>query len=274
MLADPGNCVQKLQYKLRRRRLTLAAEHSAVSAIEMLAVPKGIGSSTRSIAKLAVPGGIVCKIAMLEAATITATTNYFMQSGTTNLIVQINEATMSSANTTTTTMIHKIMSYGQAIFAFIVGVLLSFLRVKYQGKDHSPFETHPKTIFVAILSLFVYCLSYDAKLKLAPSNISANYAYFLDINMAFFGPLLLASLSSILCPESLCPLIVFLSIFFSLCQLWQSHVKKIWNLLREAILGKFMNHQLRQRGRRRGGLASVQLPWFTEHANMDQIDTV
>lgn len=42
------------------------------------------------------------------------------------------------------------MSTRQAVFAFVVTVLLSFVQVKYQGKDQSPFETHPKAIFASI----------------------------------------------------------------------------------------------------------------------------
>ncbi|KAL3499630.1 hypothetical protein ACH5RR_038723 [Cinchona calisaya] len=196
---------------------------------------------------------------MAEATTATTTSNFFVQAGT-DFIVQFNQFSLTQ---------DKIMSSRLAIFAFVVTVLLGFIQVKYQGKDHSPFETHPKTIFVAISCLLVYFLSCDAKLKLGPSKISAYYACFLEINMAFSGPLLLASLSSFLFPESLCPLIFSLSIFFSICEISQSQARRVLQWLRAAILDKF-SYRIHQQGRRRGGLISVKLPWLPEHAYIDQ----
>ncbi|KAF7847631.1 hypothetical protein BT93_L2772 [Corymbia citriodora subsp. variegata] len=43
-----------------------------------------------------------------------------------------------------------------AIFTFVVPVLVGLGAVKYQGKHHSPFDTHPITSFLSIFSLLLY----------------------------------------------------------------------------------------------------------------------
>lgn len=163
------------------------------------------------------------------------------------------------------------VSSRQAIFAFIIGVLLNFLQVKYQGKDESPFETHPTTMFVAIASLLVYCLSYDAKLR-----ISAGYNYFLRIIMALSAPLSLASILSVLFPKSLYPSLFTLSIMFSVSQLPAPfQIRTIWSWLMKAVINityKFCHQPHQQPGeRRRGALMDIvqRLPWLpaaAEHA--------
>ncbi|KAL3497534.1 hypothetical protein ACH5RR_040266 [Cinchona calisaya] len=163
------------------------------------------------------------------------------------------------------------MSSSQAILAFIATVLLNFLQIKFQAKDQSPFETHPKTIFVAISSLLLYCLSFDAYLTLPilfpPDNnnnrLRRFYGCLVHTGMAFFGPLSLACISSPLFPESIAPLLFSLSIFYSFCQLlgFSSQVKSLWNFLRAAIMGILFTHHHQhhhhRHGSRRGRLVSV-----------------
>lgn len=50
-------------------------------------------------------------------------------------------------------------------YAFIVSSLLQFLQLKCQGKEDTPFDTHPRTIRVAISSLLIYGLANDAQLR-------------------------------------------------------------------------------------------------------------
>ncbi|KAL7182719.1 hypothetical protein ACSBR1_041411 [Camellia fascicularis] len=52
-----------------------------------------------------------------------------------------------------------------AVLAFIVPVFLTFLQIKYQGKDISPFDTYPKSMGVSIVSLLLYCPACYAVLK-------------------------------------------------------------------------------------------------------------
>ncbi|KAL7184721.1 hypothetical protein ACSBR2_026797 [Camellia fascicularis] len=44
------------------------------------------------------------------------------------------------------------------VLAFMVPVFLTFLQIKYQGKNISPFDTYPKSLGVSIASLLLYCL--------------------------------------------------------------------------------------------------------------------
>ncbi|KAF8038622.1 hypothetical protein BT93_B1220 [Corymbia citriodora subsp. variegata] len=44
-----------------------------------------------------------------------------------------------------------------AIFTFIVPILVDFITMKYQGMPDSPFNTHPVTIFLTIFTLLLHC---------------------------------------------------------------------------------------------------------------------
>ncbi|KAL3497548.1 hypothetical protein ACH5RR_040280 [Cinchona calisaya] len=161
----------------------------------------------------------------------------------------------------------------QANFAFVVAVLLNFLQVKCQGKDESPFETHPKTMLAAIVSLLVYCLSYDAKLRI-PANTSSTYTYFnysVHGCMAIFGHLSLASVLSVLFPEFLCPILFSLSILLSLLQLPPSGFKTIWGWLMKAsiyIIDKFHHQPDDHQGRPLIELVQYYLAWLpAQHVN-------
>ncbi|KAL3497532.1 hypothetical protein ACH5RR_040264 [Cinchona calisaya] len=159
----------------------------------------------------------------------------------------------------------------QAVFAFLVSALLNFLQIKYQGKAESPFETHPKAMFVAILTLLLYCLSYDAKLRFSTTHQNVS---FVNISMAIFGPLSVAALSSVLFTEFLGPQVPFsVAILYSFYQLLRSEIEATWKRVLEVIKKMFCD-QPQQVGRsRRGGLVSVQLPnWLPDHAIRDQVD--
>ncbi|KAL3497531.1 hypothetical protein ACH5RR_040263 [Cinchona calisaya] len=152
------------------------------------------------------------------------------------------------------------MSSRHAIFIFLVSLLLNFLQIKYQGKAESPFETHPKAMFVAIVTLFLYCLSYDAKVRF--SKIHQNVS-FVNISMAIFGPLSLAALSSVLLPEFLGPQVLFsVALLYSLCQLSRSEIEGTWKWIHEVIKKIFFDHphQLGRSRRGGGGIVSAQLP--------------
>ncbi|KAL3497529.1 hypothetical protein ACH5RR_040261 [Cinchona calisaya] len=133
-----------------------------------------------------------------------------------------------------------------SIFTFIAEVLVNFLQLKYQNKNDSPFETHPKTMYFAITSLLLYCLAYDAK-----SRFSCNF--FSKCCMGFFGSLSLASLLSVLFPRPLCPVLFLLSILCSFNGFPCSEFVIFWKWMEggkwlEMVLAE---RQQKQQGRRR-----------------------
>lgn len=175
------------------------------------------------------------------------------------------------------------MSSRQAIFAFIVTVLLNLVQIKYQPKVESPFETRPKTMFVAIASLLLYSFfSYYARLVRTTASAASNHCtaayfhHFAKISLGFCGPMSLASVISLLLPESLCPPVFSLSLLFSLSQLLPaSQVRTIWNILIKAaiyIKEKFRGQPPHCALRRRGGGVQVQLPWLPQQAISNQVE--
>ena len=48
----------------------------------------------------------------------------------------------------------------------IIAVLLCFIQMKYENKNFSPFDTHPKTMNASILNLLIYCISSMAEATL------------------------------------------------------------------------------------------------------------
>lgn len=101
-----------------------------------------------------------------------------------------------------------------ALLAFIIPVLINLIQVKYQGNQTSPFATHLKSMGVAVVSLLLYCLAYDAETRVTSSPLRPTYAWIPARAMAVFGSLSMASLASILVPDSLGPILSFLCVFF------------------------------------------------------------
>ena len=98
-----------------------------------------------------------------------------------------------------------IPSSRHAILVFVVPIIVSLIEVKYQGKHDSPFEPHPKTIMVAIVTLLLYCLAYGAEIAFSPQRTTSKCARLLCSFMNLFGSLSdsLASFASILHPDCL-----------------------------------------------------------------------
>lgn len=100
------------------------------------------------------------------------------------------------------------------VLAFIIPVLISLIQLKYQGNQTSPFATHPKSTGFAVISLLLFCSAHDAKARAissVPSRPQPTYSWIPARAMAVFGTLSMASLASILFPDSLGPM---------LCLLW------------------------------------------------------
>lgn len=138
---------------------------------------------------------------------------------------------------------HPTSSSRHSILTFTAAALVDFLQLKYQGKNESPFETHPRTMFLAIASLLLYCLAYDAKSRFTSY---VNFCICQSL-MAFFGPLSLASLFSVLLPQLLCPVLFSLSLLFSLSEMPFSKIINLRKWMREAFWAEILPMQRRRR---------------------------
>ncbi|MFS7962479.1 hypothetical protein Hanom_Chr08g00727121 [Helianthus anomalus] len=103
--------------------------------------------------------------------------------------------------------------FDNTILALVVSTLLSILQLK----SDSPFNTHPKAIVVASGSVLAYGVSCDVEKRYHRTNIVC-------VNIArhgriVFGSLLMVSLTSILLPSFLQP-IVFLACIMVYAYLW------------------------------------------------------
>ncbi|KAL3362025.1 hypothetical protein AABB24_014730 [Solanum stoloniferum] len=97
------------------------------------------------------------------------------------------------------------------LVAFIFPAMIELIQLMYQASNYrSPFELHPLKMYLAIASFLIYCFSYDAQLRLIPSSnhrhSCSNYVKIVQFVGSIFGPLTLASYSSVLFPS--------LSLFF------------------------------------------------------------
>ncbi|KAL3497521.1 hypothetical protein ACH5RR_040253 [Cinchona calisaya] len=162
---------------------------------------------------------------------------------------------------------HQISSSRHSVLTFIAAVLVNFLQLKYQNKNETPFETHPKTMYFAVTTLLLYCLAYDAK-----SRFSCNL--FFKCCTGFFGPLTLASLSSVLFPEPLSPALFSLSVLFSVCEFLCYEFVKFWKWMRGVIWVEILaGRQQQQQGRRRLNLGGSVYPYGAlENVSMEEED--
>ncbi|KAM3396956.1 hypothetical protein P3S68_000468 [Capsicum galapagoense] len=98
------------------------------------------------------------------------------------------------------------------ILGFYFTTLLNFLQLKYQGNNKpDPFSTHPKTMRVSVTCLLLYCLAYGAKQRFSSHPIYRKFSDLVRNVMVFFTSLSLASIASVLFPDS------FSHVVFSLC---------------------------------------------------------
>ncbi|KAF7137915.1 hypothetical protein RHSIM_Rhsim07G0112900 [Rhododendron simsii] len=77
-------------------------------------------------------------------------------------------------------------------FVFLISSLFNFLDLKYLvNGTASPFQTHPKTMWVAVSSSLLYCFAYAAELE-------PRFAQLGRTGMGLFGSILSVSLASVL----------------------------------------------------------------------------
>uniref|UniRef100_M1CHH2 Uncharacterized protein n=1 Tax=Solanum tuberosum TaxID=4113 RepID=M1CHH2_SOLTU len=107
------------------------------------------------------------------------------------------------------------------LVAYIFPAMVELIQLMCQtGKDESPpFKLHPQKMNLAIASFLIYCFSYDAQLRIIPSSnhrhSCSNYVKIVQIVGSIFGPLTLASYSSVLFPS-------FVSLFYSVSILYSA----------------------------------------------------
>uniref|UniRef100_A0A6N2JZS7 Uncharacterized protein n=1 Tax=Salix viminalis TaxID=40686 RepID=A0A6N2JZS7_SALVM len=115
-----------------------------------------------------------------------------------------------------------------AIFTFIMPVLLCFLQLMYQGKDYSPFDTHPITMWIALTCVLAYCVIYGVEKSCTKYFQSPVYASAVRGGAMLFGSLSVASLASILFPDCMQPILYLLCTLFSL---WELLYSLIWKTM-------------------------------------------
>ncbi|CAN4127665.1 unnamed protein product [Withania somnifera] len=97
------------------------------------------------------------------------------------------------------------------ILGFNFTILINFLQLKYQGNNKTdPFQTHPKTMRVSVISLLVYCLIYGVKQRFSCHPIYRKLSYLVHNVMVFFSSQSLASTASLLFPDPLSHVVFFL----------------------------------------------------------------
>lgn len=100
--------------------------------------------------------------------------------------------------------------FPHAALAFTVFVILGFLQVKYQGKDKSPFESHPITISVGVVSILMYCFAFGVQQILSSGRANGMPKCASDTIrwcMLVTGSLSVAATASFLFPDSVRPLL-------------------------------------------------------------------
>ncbi|KAG5539939.1 hypothetical protein RHGRI_020236 [Rhododendron griersonianum] len=93
------------------------------------------------------------------------------------------------------------------VFAFLISALFNFLQLQYQNTGTvSPFQTHPKTMSLALFGLLFYCIAYEVE----PSFTQVGQG-----GMGLFGSILSVSLASVLFHNSVSLALYVLYVVFS-----------------------------------------------------------
>lgn len=117
--------------------------------------------------------------------------------------------------------------YPHPIFSFAIPILLNFLVLKYQNLDKAPFQTRPKTVLLGILSLLLYCFSYDYLQRIRMRRGPSVLANVLHRCILFFGYMVIATLASLLFHDSASPAFYALYITISVGDLLYSAYQRI-----------------------------------------------
>ena len=89
------------------------------------------------------------------------------------------------------------------IFAFMTPAFLAFVQIKFENKDHTPFDTHPIAINASILNFLFYCISSIAESELVNHAIDSVYVPVFGHIIDHSAALVVTLLSSIIFPVPL-----------------------------------------------------------------------
>ena len=103
-----------------------------------------------------------------------------------------------------------------ALLTFIIPVLINLIDLKFQKEVDSVFQAHPITTHVAIIGLLVFVLTSGIGFTFHSSHLSHTCAAVLRTTIVCSGSLSLASLASLLFPDSWRPLIYLIYALLSL----------------------------------------------------------
>jgi len=143
------------------------------------------------------------------------------------------------------------------IFAFIVPALLIFLELMYQGKDCTPFDTNPVTMWTSLSCLLAYCLTYwVGEMTYVRLFWSQRYVTAVRCSIVLFGLLSSASLASIFFPDIIKPFLYVLCILISMGELLYAPFGTLWKWIQVRLLG-VSDTQERQEGQ-----ASADVHWL------------
>ena len=138
-----------------------------------------------------------------------------------------------------------------ALLACLHAALLFSIDLMYRGKNESMFEAHPIISKVAVGSLLAYGFTYGVEFSFINCLLLAG-ACFVRSSMIYFGSLSVASLVSVLYPNSaavlytICTLLPFVA-HGLLRRLWSKQVKRtLW--FRATVEGKWKMKEERETG--------------------------
>ncbi|WOG98956.1 hypothetical protein DCAR_0418302 [Daucus carota subsp. sativus] len=132
------------------------------------------------------------------------------------------------------------LQHQQATLAFVISALLNILQLK----SHSPFDTHPKLMKMAVIFFFLYGFGCIVESRITVSTL-ARYYCIIQQTIRLVGYFSLATLASILfCSDSVWPLLFLVFAFFVMGMLWHwllMHCK----VLKEGSNSNFQNYYSR-----------------------------
>lgn len=100
-----------------------------------------------------------------------------------------------------------------SILIFLTSLLLNFLLLKFQCLNTTPFQTHPKTTYLSVLTFLGYVLARAALLRLSSwLRYRPAYAYVVERFVLTFGSLAAVSLASLLSPDRSRPVLYLLCV--------------------------------------------------------------
>lgn len=132
-------------------------------------------------------------------------------------------------------------------FPILFTSILEFLQLKYQGKQQTPFDTHPLVTYVGIFCLILYCLGYNVEQRFSTNlRYRIRFSKYVCWIMVFSGSVCLASTVSILFPDRIRPILFVM--FFVIA------AAELLHFLYCSIVQRIAEFSRRRRRRRRSSV--------------------